>query len=134
MESRGTSSRRRGVRVRTYLTALVLLPLLGLVGFAVVEVHGQLQRANDAHQVESGVTSASLVASSRARVLDELVPTMARTAIRSPMLRSVIGAGSVSMASVGLSDAMIDRLRASTNASLDRLLADPATRSMARRL
>ena len=43
--------RERGISIRWYLTALFLVPLLGLLSFAAYQAKGQLERAGRAGQV-----------------------------------------------------------------------------------
>ncbi|HVI35012.1 MAG TPA: hypothetical protein VM684_02155, partial [Gaiellales bacterium] len=85
------SVRVRGARLGSYLTALVLVPVLGMLGFAAVEVHAHLRSAQDAARSETLVRDAGAAAIARAQVQNELVPAVARAVISMPALGKTLG-------------------------------------------
>ncbi|HVU93144.1 MAG TPA: EAL domain-containing protein [Jatrophihabitans sp.] len=133
MQRAGRPGRRRGVPIRWYLTALVLVPLLGLFGFALEEAGQRLQSYRSAHDTRTAITAVERIADAQADVQQEIMPALAATFLRDPKEFTGISTAGLSAKSIGLSGTSLAQLRARTDAAVRRLAADPTTAAQARR-
>ena len=113
-------SRRPGTPLWVYLTALVLVPLIGVTVLTVAGVRKQLADEAGAERAEAAVRAVAQLDAARSRVEHEVVPVLSIAVIRNP----------ASAAALGLSALLgADRLQntfdsvAETRAATDRALA-----------
>ena len=118
---------RQGIAIRWYLTALVLLPLVGSAGFATSEVTAQLHRSHDAQRVERVAREAERTAAARAELQEEIMPALAETFLRRPGLWVDAPASGVSLTALGVSHVSIPTLRADADRALDQLAGSTDT-------
>jgi diguanylate cyclase (GGDEF)-like protein len=130
---RAGTARERGISIRWYLTALVLVPLIGLLGFAAYEAHDQLGRAAQARRVEEVIHRAEQFAQARADLQQEVLPALARSFVKNPRLFSGVPQLTKNLTELGLAGD-VAKLRAATDVTLARLAADSPTGREARRV
>lgn len=127
------SLRRRAIGLRSYLTALVTLPILICTALTIVFVSQQVHAANDASDVAQQVETASQLQAVQSDLQSELIPSMALVIFKIPALGQIIGLGKLRASDLGLSDRLVDSLRAKTDAELARLAGTDGERTTARR-
>ena len=116
---------RQGTSIRWYLTALVLLPLIGLALFAGTEARSQLRRAQEARRVGVVIERAELIAAARAYLQREIMPSIARSFLRDPKAVTDLSLKGIDLSHVGLTDGQVRSARAATDAALQRVVALP---------
>ncbi|HEU5006057.1 MAG TPA: diguanylate cyclase, partial [Jatrophihabitantaceae bacterium] len=117
--------------LRTRLTVLALIPLIGLGGFASAAIVQRAHSADNARHAESLLTSAVRLSDVRGDLLRELVPSMAYSIIKIPTLAESIGVTAISLGDLGLSDATVRELRGETDRGVATLAADPRSHRLA---
>jgi diguanylate cyclase (GGDEF)-like protein len=113
------------------LVALALIPLIGLGGFAGAALVQRAHSETNAHRAESLLTSAVRLSDVRGDLLRELVPSMAYSIVKNPVLARSIGVTSVSMSDLGLSAAKVAALREQTDHSVAALTQDRRSHALA---
>jgi diguanylate cyclase (GGDEF)-like protein len=126
-------ARRDGGTLRSRLFVLVLIPLLGLSGFAAIQVHSRWRNADEAHRVQQLVQATGELSRARAALLQELLPDLTRGLKRNPRLAMLLGLDAASIERVGPTDAQIAGLRRLTDARIARLAKDSLTADQAAR-
>ena len=122
--SRG-ARRRRGAPLWAYLTALVLVPLLGVVTLTGAIVRIAVDEAGSAARSQAAISATALLHAARSAVIREIIPTLTVVVIDSPDSAAIIGTGSEIVA--GLRDgagAVLRRTRAATDEAFDEIVGD----------
>lgn len=115
------------VGLRWYLTALVALPVLICAALTTVIVAREAAEAASAAHAARGVTTASRLQVVQTDLDGELIPSMGLVLTKIPALEKSLGLGGVTASQAGLSDSVVGRLRARTDAAVDQLAASDAT-------
>ncbi len=89
-----------GGTLRSRLLVLVVIPLLGVAAFATAEVNGRLNTADQAHRAATLVRAAGRLDQTRGALLHELIPDLARSAVRDPTLATLLGINAAGMGSL----------------------------------
>ncbi|SDF57063.1 diguanylate cyclase (GGDEF) domain-containing protein [Blastococcus fimeti] len=131
--------RRRGTPLWLYLTALVLVPLLGVVALTTAIVRIAAHEADSAARSEAAVGTLARLHAARSAVVREVVPTLTRVIIDSPDSAAILGAGSDFVAGLrGPAVELVRETRAATDQALreigDDSLAAAATAAAVSRL
>jgi hypothetical protein len=87
----GAGTRRRGAPLWLYLTALVLIPLLGLAVLAVATVRSRMSEAAGAERAEAAVRAVAQLDSARSGVEHEVVPALSRMVLDDPVTVAGLG-------------------------------------------
>ncbi|MDT0277316.1 putative bifunctional diguanylate cyclase/phosphodiesterase [Blastococcus goldschmidtiae] len=139
MRIKGFARRRHGTPLWLYLTALVLVPLVGVVALTYALVRIAVQEADSAARSEAAVGTLARLHAARSAVVREIVPTLSLVIIDSPASTTLLGPGSDMVS--GLRGPAIDLLkqsRASTDAALAEIdagsIAAPEAAAVARRI
>ena len=89
---RGTEpGRRRGVPLWRYLTALVLLPLVGVVVLAAAAAQARADEAAGAERADRAMRSLALLDAARSGAEQELIPVLSLSVIGDPGLAASLG-------------------------------------------
>ena len=126
MRSAGRSAG-RGAPLWLFLTALVLVPLLGVAVLAGAIVRSRMSDAGSAGRAEAAVRAVALLDAARSRISHEVVPALSLAVIQDPAMT----------ATLGLPPALVDNQRTralasvaatrkATDAALQRLLPGTA--------
>ncbi|WP_146251665.1 putative bifunctional diguanylate cyclase/phosphodiesterase, partial [Modestobacter versicolor] len=83
--------RSRGTPLWTYLTALVLVPLVGVVVLTVVVTRSRVAEAASAARAEAAVRALAELDTARSGVEQEILPTLALAVIEDPAVASALG-------------------------------------------
>ncbi|RBY74934.1 GGDEF domain-containing protein [Blastococcus sp. TF02-09] len=120
--------RRRGTPLWAYLTALVLVPLLGVVALTGAIVRIAVDEADSAARSEAAIGALARLHAARSAVIREIVPTLTLVIIDSPSNATLLGVGSDVV--TGLRDGAATLLRdtrAATDAAFDDIRGDSLT-------
>ena len=120
-----------GGTLRSRLLVLVVIPLVGVAAFATAEVNGRLNTADQAHRAATLVRAAGRLDQTRGALLHELIPDLARSAVRDPTLATLLGINAAGMGSLLPSAAQERSLRQATDRSVTAIAADPVVDSSA---
>ena len=118
-----------GGTLRSRLLVLVVIPLLGVAAFATAEVNSRLSTADQAHRAATLVRAAGRLDQTRGALLHELIPGLARSAVRDPTLATLLGINAAGMSTLLPSAATVKDLRDATDRSVSAIAADPAVGS-----
>ncbi|SHF52551.1 diguanylate cyclase (GGDEF) domain-containing protein [Jatrophihabitans endophyticus] len=122
------------MRLRTYLTALIIAPLLVCAGFGGLELVQRIDEAHAADRTAELVQDAAALERVQADLQGELLSASAYAAVTTPALHRAAGLRGVAPAELGLTTSSIARQRRQTDAALDAASARPGVRSRLRAL
>ncbi len=117
--------RRRGAPLWIYLTALVLVPLVGVVALTSAIVRIAVREADGAARSEAAVGALAQLHAARSAVISEIVPTLTQVIIESSTGATLLGAGGDVVD--GMRKPTLDLLRknrAATDEALGEIRAD----------
>lgn len=128
MRTRGATATRgrRGTPLWLYLTALVLVPLLGVIALTGSIVRTAVREADSAARSEAAIGALARLHAARSAVIREIVPTLTTVIIDSPDSASIVGADSDVLS--GLREPATKLLRdtrEATDEALEDIGADP---------
>jgi diguanylate cyclase (GGDEF)-like protein len=131
MWRRGSSAARgrRGTPLWLYLTALVVLPLLGVVALTGAIVRIAVDEANSAARSEASISALAGLHAARGAVIREVIPTLTVVIIDSPATADAL-AGADRAAVAALRQPAVQLMR-ETRAATDEALADIGPDSIA---
>ncbi|MGY2126917.1 putative bifunctional diguanylate cyclase/phosphodiesterase [Blastococcus sp. SYSU DS0617] len=121
MRIKGSARRRRGTPLWLYLTALVLVPLVGVLALTGAILRIAVQEADSAARSEAAVGALASLHAARSAVIREIVPTLTVVLVDSPVSSAVLGADGAAVAR--LRDPARELL-AKTRVATDRALQD----------
>ncbi len=129
---------RRGTPLWAYLTALVVVPLVGVVALTGAITRVAIQEADQATRSEASVGALARLNAVRSAIVHEIVPTLSLAVVGNPETLSEFGlAGGVP----GLGDLVTELVRSSRSATDDALgqirpgsIDEPTARTATRRL
>ena len=112
--------RRRGAPLWAYLTALVLVPLLGVVALTGAIVRIAVDEAGSAARSEAAIGALARLHAARSAVIREIVPTLTLVIIESPDSATILGTGSEVVSGLrGGAQALLRETRAATDQAFD---------------
>ena len=117
--------RRRGTPLWAYLTALVVVPLLGVVALTGAIVRIAVDEAGSAARSEAAIGALARLHAVRSAVIREIVPTLTLVIIESPDSATILGTGSELV--TGLRDgarALLEETRSATDEAFDDIRGD----------
>ncbi len=123
-----TARRRRGTPLWAYLTALVLVPLLGVVALTGAIVRIAVDEAGSAARSEAAIGALARLHAARSAVIREVVPTLTLVIIDSPDSAAILGTDADVV--TGLRDgarALLRETRAVTDEAFDEIGGDAIT-------
>jgi diguanylate cyclase (GGDEF)-like protein len=120
-----SARRRRGTPLWAYLTALVALPLLGVVALTGAIVRIAVDEAGSAARSEAAIGATARLHAARTAVIREIVPTLTLVIIDNPDGAAILGAGAEVV--TGLREgarALLDQTRSATDEAFDEIHGD----------
>ncbi|SOC47854.1 diguanylate cyclase (GGDEF) domain-containing protein [Blastococcus aggregatus] len=132
------AQRRRGTPLWAYLTALVLVPLVGVVALTGTITRVAIQDAEQATRSEASVGALARLNAVRSAIVHEIVPTLSLTVVGNPDNLSEFG---IAEGVPGLGELVTDLVRSSRSATDEALgrirpgsIDEPTARTATRRL
>ncbi|WP_207500579.1 putative bifunctional diguanylate cyclase/phosphodiesterase [Klenkia soli] len=127
-----TGSTGRGVPLSVYVTALVLVPLLGVLALTGALVRSAVARSDSAAEAARSVAAVAVLERVRAAVEQEVVPVLTVAALDSPELVEQLGLPAMFVATARTQAAQgLDTARAATDAALAEVPADSSAAAAA---
>ncbi len=117
-------TRRRGTALRWYLTALVMVPLLGVGALSVLVAGERIASVHSAARAEDAIRAVAQLDAVRAAVEQEVVPALALAVIDDPAASAELGVAPWLLA--GARDTALETIVASRAATGEALAAVPA--------
>ncbi len=131
-ESTTTRTRRRGIALWCYLTALVAVPLVGVGVLTTLIAGARTAEVDSAARAEDAVRSVAHLDAARQAVEQEILPTLTITVIDDPEAADQLGVQPWMLQGVrGTATAALEERRAVTDEALAALVGDPLAVSVA---
>ncbi|KQS73687.1 bifunctional diguanylate cyclase/phosphodiesterase [Modestobacter sp. Leaf380] len=124
---------RRGVPLAVHLTALVLVPVLGLLALGWVLVAGAVHDSRSAAAAEESVRAVALLDTVRSSIEQEVIPVLTTAVLASPETLAELGLTPAFAAMAGQqAQAAVETTRQATDDALDAVAADSPAAGPAR--
>ena len=121
-----------GIGLRSVLIVLVLVPALGMTGFAAALVEQKIAAADAARDVDTLVRDAAALADARTAVAAETLPDLALAVVQSPLVRPLLRQQGLNPDAAGINPRAVAAFRRRTDAALDHLGSRPGLAGRAR--
>ncbi|MCU1615116.1 MAG: diguanylate cyclase/phosphodiesterase [Frankiales bacterium] len=132
--SRRARARKRGAPLWAYLTALVLVPLLGVAVLTLAAVRSSVAEAESAARAEAAVRAVAQLDAARSGVEHEVVPALALVILADPVITARVGLPSAVMSAAAKQyRSAVQTTRRTTDTALAQVPAGAVGAAAARR-